>query len=239
MSDKSQASTYYVFGMKSKDKDYKIDLINVEGTTLVSLENAKTMKKKLLESGDYEKVEFYFSSQFKETKKNQLLDRIKYTLQPFEFVYPYLVADKDNGLWSHYETKEAALKSVEEKNKPDQDYKSDIEKQPFKIITWPEYNKAEKEKYVTAPVQISKQRYWELLECLPPKNWHTTSDSLNVFFMSEFQTGSYTEQLIKWGVGDETTYYSKGVDYCDKETWCKHSDLLNITSFEDVSCEAP
>lgn len=221
-------STYYVFGMKSKANQYQVDMISVSKTYLVNLENAKIMKATLEESGDYEKVNFYFSSQFTETKKQQILKRITEQMQPLEFSKPFVVVDNKNGLWNMYSSKEAAQNTVIDKNKSEQDYKSDFEKQPFKIITWSEYNAAEKEKYVTAPIQISEERYYDLFECLPPKNWHTTSEALNVFFMSEFQTGSYTEQLIKY----DDKFYSKSVDYCDKKTWCTKADLLEV-----IKCE--
>lgn len=39
-------------------------------------------------------------------------------------------------------------------------------------------------------VEITEGQYWDLLECLPPMNWHNINSSVKVFFISEATTGS-------------------------------------------------
>lgn len=45
-------------------------------------------------------------------------------------------------------------------------------------------------------VEITKERYEDLLECLPPCGWRNISPGLNVFYMMEAYTGNLHDHLI-------------------------------------------
>lgn len=44
--------------------------------------------------------------------------------------------------------------------------------------------------------EITKQKYMNLLECLPPQGWRNISPGLNVFYMMEAYTGNLHDHLI-------------------------------------------
>lgn len=86
----------------------------------------------------------------------------------------------------------------------------------YLIMTYGEYLQAQGNKYRSAPIyEIDDERYYEMLNVLPPMNWGT-HNGYDSFFMSEFITSSWTKQFVDTGYG---CYYEKTVDYKDKSTW--------------------
>lgn len=238
----SQENLYYVFGMRSKAESYQVNLLTSEDgkENAFNATRAKALKEMAESNGNCEEVRIYACDQFaecietpvgqpngmKQLSIEEVIARVTHYLQPLEFTSPWLVVNNVGFIWSYFATIEEAQEVQNTKNGESGEYNE--KSQPYEVCTWAEYRAAEIAKNVTAPKKIDEKEYWRLLEVLPPKNWHKTGDGLDVFFMCEFNTGSYTNQLIKWGIGDESTYYIKGVDYNDKETWCKHSDLLEL-----------
>lgn len=55
---------------------------------------------------------------------------------------------------------------------------------------------------------ITKDRYWDLLECLPPCKWHDITEGINSFFISEALTGVHHRFCIKDTRNKEEKYYS-------------------------------
>jgi hypothetical protein len=93
----------------------------------------------------------------------------------------------------------------------------------LELMTYDEFLKRQAKEFADKPVVIvSKSNWWDALECLPPVRWHDR-DGMNVFFMSEFYTGSYTTMYVKveapCGARSQTTYASKTVDIEDESTW--------------------
>lgn len=68
-------------------------------------------------------------------------------------------------------------------------------------VTWDYFN----EKFYTPHLkslqgnfeEITEERYFNLLECVPPKKWHNLNDSLNVFFVGECYTANLYTCCIK------------------------------------------
>jgi len=88
--------------------------------------------------------------------------------------------------------------------------------QGFEAITFDEYFKREKKIVCTKPKETSAEYYDMKLNCLPPLHWFQCDDC-DWFFMSEFETLSFTEQNYY----DKRTgkYYCAIVDIYDKSTW--------------------
>ena len=72
--------------------------------------------------------------------------------------------------------------------------------------------KAEKEAFDKPMVEITKEEYWEALECLPPLMWTKCGNGDEFFFMSEFYSGNYTALFMKKG----EKYYT-AIRICDRE----------------------
>ncbi|MCP3673973.1 MAG: DUF1419 domain-containing protein [Gammaproteobacteria bacterium] len=80
---------------------------------------------------------------------------------------------------------------------------------------------AEHEKsYLTECKEISEQEYFNKLEMLPPLKWGNNG-GINSFFMSEFLTGSITDQYAECG----DKYYTKTVNMKDCTTWIQLSEV--------------
>lgn len=61
-----------------------------------------------------------------------------------------------------------------------------------------------RKRYCTGATQITEERFWEMLEVLPPCRWDTTSVGgrrLEMFHVSERLTGN----LVSWFVADHST----------------------------------
>lgn len=59
------------------------------------------------------------------------------------------------------------------------------------------------QRYTTPPKQITRDEFWEALECLPPENWRTTGDGES-FRSCEYLTGNITSHYVHIG----GTYWS-------------------------------
>lgn len=84
-------------------------------------------------------------------------------------------------------------------------------------MTYNEFRALEREKLLGQPLkEIDEDQFYEMLNVLPPIGW-TQHKGVEIFCMSEFYTGPYTNQYAH----DKTTgkYYTKLVDYTDRSTW--------------------
>ena len=87
----------------------------------------------------------------------------------------------------------------------------------YQAMTYEQFRVLEREKLLGKPLQeISEDQFYEMLNVLPPIGW-TSHKGVEVFCMSEFYTGFYTNQYAH----DKATgkYYTKLVDYADRSTW--------------------
>jgi hypothetical protein len=53
--------------------------------------------------------------------------------------------------------------------------------------------------------EVDKEHYWDMLECLPPCNWHDLDSRWNVFYISEAYTDRLHSHLVKDNVNGK--YY--------------------------------
>ena len=97
----------------------------------------------------------------------------------------------------------------------------------MEIMTEEEYYKIQKEYlFKTHPLkEITKKQWYDMLECLPPMDWHR-GDYMQFFFMCEMYTGSYTNEYY-WDMNNNK-FYEKMVDYRDKSTWIKLEDIKTL-----------
>lgn len=93
----------------------------------------------------------------------------------------------------------------------------------YEAISFKKYLKRERQHYIGNNKKfkrISKKRYWEMLEVLPPERY-TEIGGVTEFCMCEHYSGNYTTQYAHY----EGKYYEKMVDVYDKSTWL-HNNLL-------------
>lgn len=82
----------------------------------------------------------------------------------------------------------------------------------LRIMTWQEYQDLEYKSLTAQPIkEITSERFTDLLECLPPLRW-TGNYLFESFFMSEFYTGSFTNQVIRIKINGVDRYFKKLVD---------------------------
>jgi len=123
-------------------------------------------------------------------------------------------------VWNYYPTMEAAAAHATDAN----EYNVKLEahgapKRHYVPMLETEYRKAEREFYLQPEVEIPREKYWEMLEVLPPMAWRQ-SFRFESFNMSEHETGPYTRQYARRGdEGDGARYFMKMVDVTDKTTW--------------------
>jgi len=95
----------------------------------------------------------------------------------------------------------------------------------YTVMTFDEFFEVKKsimlDNKITA---ISEEDYYDMLEVLPPLRWGNNK-GVQSFFMSEFTSGSYTNQYAKGGTEDEPKYFCKQVDYNDYKTWIKLEEV--------------
>jgi len=94
----------------------------------------------------------------------------------------------------------------------------------YEIMTFDEFFKRKAERLLTPIAETTEENYYDHLECLPPMNWGINK-GVNSFFMSEFTDGNYTQQYAK----KNDKYYSKTVNYFDKETWITNEEINACT----------
>jgi hypothetical protein len=132
--------------------------------------------------------------------------------------YKYVLANPSGrGLFNLYPTMTAARDDMERANREFY-YLSSA---PYEPMTYDEYTRRERSYWLDAPaIQITAEKWNDMLEVLPPMSW-TQEFNYNSFLMSEMMTGSYTHQYVRYGHGDDCTYWEKMVDATDRTTWTR------------------
>lgn len=86
-----------------------------------------------------------------------------------------------------------------------------------KLMSWSRYEKAVREFYLSLPVDmVSEEYYEEQINVLPPLGWKREG-SLEWFFMREFDSATWTEQVLY--NHENGKVYVAMVDYVDPTTW--------------------
>lgn len=145
----------------------------------------------------------------------KVFNRIETAMQPIEHNSPIIIMqDGTTQLYTYYKTMAAASVKLTELNaRGDKTYS---------ITTWADYDKRQRDSFLSACEEVTKSYYWDKLECLPPLKWKV-NEGVYSFFMSEFSSGNYTEQLAE----HNGKYYAKSVDYFDRTTWIKTNEFEN------------
>jgi len=94
----------------------------------------------------------------------------------------------------------------------------------YEITTWENFQAVQRSRLLKPIKEITENKFDFAIGCLPPLSWHNTNDGLNVFFMSEFWTGSFTNQYAMTRTG-KTRFFKKMVDYKDKSTWITADEI--------------
>jgi hypothetical protein len=128
--------------------------------------------------------------------------------------YEYVLASiHPLSCWNLYPTLEAARADQARANAGDPN-------KTYEPMTYTAYKTAEREVMLgDAPVEITRAKFWEMLEVLPPLKWEDRG-GFESFLMSEFTSGPYTQQYVRRG----DRYYCKTVDATDRSTWMKAED---------------
>jgi len=92
----------------------------------------------------------------------------------------------------------------------------------YSILRYGQFLKLEKASILKPATKITKEKFWEMLEILPPLNWIQNGE-YESFCMSEFWTSSYTQS---YGRCDDE-YIEKMVDYSDSSTFICYQDFLD------------
>lgn len=108
------------------------------------------------------------------------------------------------------------------KNYPDraeywQNCKKEYLTAKYEMMTFDEYLSRQKKAMVSGEVkEVTKEAFYEALNCLPPLKWCTKSN-IEMFCIREMYTGTYTTQ---YGFNlVDSKYYSAMVDVTDEATW--------------------
>jgi hypothetical protein len=120
--------------------------------------------------------------------------------------------------WNLYPSEAAAL-AAREQNAPALDHYKPMpyrDYERWKIDFWldPESNKLK---------AITKEAYWNALECLPPVEWEHR-DGVESFCMMEFMDASITHQYAK--LGDR--HFCRLVNFTDKATWITAAECQQL-----------
>lgn len=88
-------------------------------------------------------------------------------------------------------------------------YEFDNSYQNMRIVHFDDYEKIENERLNNKPLhEITKERFMDLLECLPPLKWSSNA-LFESFFMSEAYTGNWRDQVMRITVEGENRYFTK------------------------------
>lgn len=87
----------------------------------------------------------------------------------------------------------------------------------FEAITWEEYEKREREKWLSKePTEITKEEYEYALNVLPPKKWYR-NERYSMFFIGECTAMSFYGQYLY--NKENGKYYYATADIFDESTW--------------------
>lgn len=56
--------------------------------------------------------------------------------------------------------------------------------------------------------ETTEERYWDMLECLPPMKWHDIQSGINMFFVSECYSGDLYTCCLRLTNNGTKKYYS-------------------------------
>lgn len=94
----------------------------------------------------------------------------------------------------------------------------------FRAVTWEEYEKLQREKWLSKePKEITQEDYDDALNVLPPKCW-IQNERYSMFFIGECTTMTFYGQYLY--DKESGKYYYAMADICDESTWL--DKMLNL-----------
>jgi len=146
----------------------------------------------------------------------------------------FTVADKDNSereierAREHY-SRDLELVTSHKSNYPDnaEYWQSQIDRYSvilaggFEAITFDEYDKRQRDKYLNKkPKEVTEKEFYEMLDVLPPLKW-IRNERYSMFCVGECTTMTYYAQYLY--DKENKKYYTNLVDIYDKSTWLDKS----------------
>jgi len=140
---------------------------------------------------------------------------------------PFVLANENGrGIFNFYPTMTAARDDQPRANG------AEFSSGPYEPMTYTEFERRNRNFWLTDPIQITEKQWMYALEVLPPDGW-VQEPGFNSFLMSERTSGSFTNQYVRYGTGDNCTYWEKMVDLADRSTWMKRDECpSNVNSPE-------
>ena len=142
----------------------------------------------------------------------------------------FTISDKDNSerdierAREHY-SRDLELVTSHKCNYPDNEeyWQSQIDRYSailaggFEAITFDEYDKRQRDKYLNKePKEVTEKEFDDMLNVLPPLKWFTT-DRYSMFCVGECTTMTYYAQYLY--DREKKKYYTTLVDIYDESTW--------------------
>lgn len=137
-------------------------------------------------------------------------------LRDMEYVLASLVPTPR--AWNLYPTLEAAEQAAPEVNKREHQGTDDM---AYKAMSLTEFLEKQRQHYLSDPlVEITEERWWEMLEVLPPLHWER-ADGVERFLICEAHDASFHHQFAKC----DGRYYQRLVCRRDKSTWINREEI--------------
>jgi Protein of unknown function (DUF1419) len=100
------------------------------------------------------------------------------------------------------------------------------------VIEFDRWQAEHEAEYLNTPVaEITEERWYEMLEVLPPLGWTRDSQGVELFCMSEFTDGRITTQFAHIQtssndpMGTTDRYFEKSVRFGDKSTYITRDNI--------------
>lgn len=120
--------------------------------------------------------------------------------------------------WNLYPTLEAAEQAAPEVNKQEHPDTDDHAYKPMSVTVFLE---KQRQHYLADPlVEITEERWWEMLECLPPLHWER-ADGVERFLICEGHDATFHHQFAQC----DKRYYQRLVCRFDKSTWITRAEI--------------
>ena len=139
------------------------------------------------------------------------------TPDPMDYVLADITLGSAPRIWNFYTSMDEATADQERANR-----EAYTQPAAYQAMSWIDYLAHQQAHYGARPlVEITHARWDEMLNVLPPLDWHRAG-GLEVFFMSEFTYGNFTEEFARMG----DRYFARTVDFSDRKTWITAAEIM-------------
>ena len=145
-------------------------------------------------------------------------------------IYTFLQLADDNTVVSSFKQSLESLIADMESSK---EY-TDIQIMAYSDFAVKEAESMKEHYKVGTPKQVSKARFWEMLEMLPPQNW-VRLNGAEGFRFAECLTGDLYSYFLRIGENYFEMVNHSGSDYSTMLQACEALDLVDMPDIEDVA----